>query len=1066
MVSRFPAVEKLQSAEVPQLPRDLRKIVIFVSSLTQRKEEFSDLHHNKQRGVDYVCQAAAILGLVTSTKVKVARLTPTGRVFVGMSPIEQDRRLTYAFEGSRVGAMWLEWAGVRDLRQLKGGQADEFLADCATDLSEGEEGTLAMRAGTLAAWLDQLKEARDQRDFSDIKPTRRPRPLGDLQPSVFEPGASYSLVHALVQGASRIDISTGFFTLGGFELIGDGLDDPDIRILVGGFEDDRRSAQQAAFLVRFVESIDRGIEPSRENKRGAIGQIYWRIVRGRTTIRSLDARMIERLHAKVFIFGDRAAYVTSANLTYSGLKRNIEGGHLLISEDRADDIAYLSRKFQDHWQEGIPLAEQVLRKIEESWFFQKPVSPYLAFLRALYLLYGRPREPDRVPARELAEFQKLLVQHLLGKLTERRGVLFVAPTGTGKTVMSAYIAAALWGNTIRRVLVVCNNDSLKRYWAREIQMMGIDAQIITSGRLRGKSKHPEQSLEDIDHIKKYLREDTLLIVDECHQYRTPTSKGYRAIRSLLLPDDQGARPRALLLTATPISRGLENLHALLSLTGYEERDEIKSYAAAAMEPGLVNVTLPDILRRFGIDDTTQNKRALEFPEGLRHYPHIDLELVNYDSPMLTIFDQIGRFAEIMKDYADLEEELASRLKEDGGLDEDEELTGNLRKHANLLKTLLGRRAESSPAALVRTIERLIEAVEGRDLAEEERRKLTGALEPILIEARKVMSGDVKDSKLKNLLTLLRKHRSKILVFSEYIDTANYLYEHIKSTFKGSRAVELLTGNTAKGEKRRLILEFAPEAQGGAPAKQIDVLIGTDAISEGENLQDARVLVNYDLPWTPLRLVQRLGRVDRPIAQSRRIHAYNYFPEGKQYRQLVTHWTRLEGRSVHVRDVSDAEVLISTSRDPSEYRGAPKRLYFEVAMTYRALLDAVRDQQVPTSTFLQVQLAADKELVREAEALPTGIYTARRGNAKSGLYVLVELEGEFHCLVRFSDELFVRPVDRHRFLLALKSEPDAPLAEVPSDMDTRVGAALRTWSQDLSPERRELVKMQIALWVAD
>lgn len=552
MVTRFTPVEKLRSAEVPQLPRHLGELALFVASLSRTKDEFSSYSRSRQRASDYACQSAAILGLVTSTKVTEARLTPTGRVLVGMGPLEQRRRMTYAFEGSRVGSMWLEWAGVQDLRQLKDAQAVEFLADCAADLSEGEEGTLSMRAGALAQWLRQLKAARDQWEFSDIKPTRRPRPLEELQPSVFEPGASYKLVHALVQGCSKIDISTGFFTLGGFELIGDGLDDPEIRILVGGFEEDRRSAREAAFLVRFVESIDRGLEPSREHKSGIIGQIYWRIVHGKIALRSLDVRMIERLHAKAFIFGDRAVYVTSANLTYSGLQRNIEGGHLLVHEDRAGDIAYFKRKYEEHWQAGIPLAEEVLRKIEESWFFQDPVSPYLAFLRALYLLYGRPREPDRMPARALAEFQKLLVQHLLGKLTERRGVLFVAPTGTGKTVMSAYIAAALWGSSIRRVLVVCNNDSLKRYWTREIQMMGLDAHVITSGRLRGKSKHPEQSLEDIDHVKKYLREDTLVIVDECHQYRTPSSRGYSAIRSLLLPDDERVRPQALLLTATPI----------------------------------------------------------------------------------------------------------------------------------------------------------------------------------------------------------------------------------------------------------------------------------------------------------------------------------------------------------------------------------------------------------------------------------------------------------------------------------------------------------------------------------
>jgi len=1066
MAKDRPDFSKLRSIDVPQRPRRLSKIADLVTDLTSIKERFHDFSVNEKRAADYVCQSAWILGLVTSSQIKDAHITPTGRVFVGMPRIEQYRRLTYAFEASPVGSMWLQWTNnARDLRELNGAHASAFLNECAVGLSVSSAGTLEMRANTLAAWLDQLKQARCQGDFDDIRPTRQPCRLEELRPSVFEPGGSYDLIHALVQGCSKIDIATGFFTLGGFELIADGIDNPDIRIVVGGLEREIKSSSiHAEFLVRFVDSLDRGIEPPQDVKRTTIDNLYWRIVRNKITLRSLDARMVERLHAKVFFFDDRAVYVTSANLSWSGLKKNIEGGHLLTREDRAGDIAYLSMKFEEHWGNGIPLAEEVLRKIEECWVFKGPVSPYLAFLRALHLVYGRPTVPDRVPARQLAEFQKLLVHHLLGKLAERRGVLFVAPTGTGKTVMSAYIAAALLGSMIRRVVVVCNNDSLKRYWIRELQMMGIDAHIITSGRLRGKSTHPEQSLDDIEHFKKYLKEDTLVIVDECHQYRTQKSNGYTALRSLLLPNDQHSRPHALLLTATPISRGLANLHALLSLTDYAEPPALMSYSDAAMEPGLVNVTLPDILRRFGIDDPINSKRALEFADGPRHYPHIDLELVHYDSPMSAIFNQIAELADFMKDYGDLEDELARQVSESGDLDDEDRLTGNLSKHANLLKTLLGRRAESSPRALAKTIERLIEAVQDRDLAEVERDKLTAALEPILAEARRVSSIAGADTKLENLIAVLRKHRAKVLVFSEYIDTAEYLRERLRAAFRRSRAIEVLTGNTAKGEKRRLVLGFAPDAQGGAQEQQIDILIGTDAISEGENLQDAQVLVNYDLPWTPLRLVQRLGRVDRPTTKARKVHAYNYFPAGEQYRQLVTHWTRLEGRSGIVRDVSDAEVLTSTSRNPSDYRDPPRRLYFEVTETYRDLLDAVKAQQVPTSTFLQAQLTADQELLRQAETLPAGIYTAREGGATPGLYLLLEIDGDFHCVACLADNPPVR-IDLHRFLLALRSEPDTPLDALPPDMDRRIAATLRSWAAGRDAGDDARMKLQIAFWVA-
>lgn len=1045
---------RLGPPEIPQRPRDINKIATLVIELDRIRADYPAWPANKRRTANYVCQAGHVLGLFSHRRIPQARRTATGRVLAGMERRELRRRLSYAFEGSPIGQRWLQWADVPDLRQLKDGTALEFLRECAEGLSDGEQSTLLDRATTLETWLAQFVDARTQFELADQRPTRTVCALADLRPSVFDAARPHDLVHALVQGASRIDIATGFFTLDGFSLIADGVDNPDIRVLVGGM-DEGRSAAHGEFLVNFLRSLDRGLDPPPGARRAVINDLYWKIVHGRISLRSASARESRRLHAKIYIFDRRAAFATSANLTIGGLKRHIEGGQLTVN---CEDVQYFIERFEHHWGAGVQLGDAVLRGIEASWVFQEPVRPYIAFLRALYLFYGRIRQPDRIPARQLAEFQKLIVAHMIGKFAERRGVILVSPTGTGKTVMAAHLGAALWGSQIRRVVIVCNNPSLERYWRRELQMVGIDPAIITSGRLRGKGWNPGPSLDEIDHLTEHLGEDSLVIVDECHQYRTPGKKGYDRLRSLLLPPDQTVRPYALLLTATPISRGLENVEALLNLTSYEAVPKLEEVRQAALCEGLVNVTLPDILGRFGTENPQKKTRSLEFPEGPRYYPNIQLELRRYTTGMEEIFEQLENLADELRAY----DELVGEIVE---YEEDEELTGNLGRQANLLKTLLARRAESSPRALVRTFERMLDLLETRRLAELERQRVQTLVEPILASARRIEHDSRLDPKLAELTSLVRAalQSSKVLIFTEYIDTVDYLLAHLKTELVNA-SVDALTGETTQAGRRDKLRAFAPLAQGDdAPRNPTDVLIATDAISEGENLQDAGTIVNFDLPWTPLRLVQRLGRIDRPTESPRKVCAYNFFPESDRYRTMVTHWSRLEDRSAQVKEISDTEVLRTTSRDPHALDRDVAQPYFERLSTYDELLASVKDRRLPTSAFLQVQLAATAEDQQEAEALPTGIRTARRG-AEPGLYLLLEIDGRFVCIVQRVGDLYATTVDRLIFLKALASTPDTALARLPEDLDNRIEAALDQWRAGLTSEHQEAARLQIALWV--
>jgi len=145
-----------------------------------------------------------------------------------------------------------------------------------------------------------------------------------------------------------------------------------------------------------------------------------------------------------------------------------------------------------------------------------------------------------------------------------------------------------------------------------------------------------------------------------------------------------------------------------------------------------------------------------------------------------------------------------------------------------------------------------------------------------------MCGDwnpAHDAKLAALAHLMsRKHRGeKMIVFSQFADTVRYLATQLQT-----RGINHLTGVTgATGNPTQIAWHFSPVSNDKRAQvtsdQEINVLIATDVLSEGQNLQDAAIVVNYDLPWAIIRLVQRVGRVDRIAQQAENILCYSFLP---------------------------------------------------------------------------------------------------------------------------------------------------------------------------------------------
>ena len=153
-----------------------------------------------------------------------------------------------------------------------------------------------------------------------------------------------------------------------------------------------------------------------------------------------------------------------------------------------------------------------------------------------------------------------------------------------------------------------------------------------------------------------------------------------------------------------------------------------------------------------------------------------------------------------------------------------------------------------------------------------------------------------DDKFEQLVKVLKKNpNEKILIFSEYSDTANYVGKRLKTAFpKNEKEIAVIDSSIGGGkEQGKIMYRFAPKANSsliltGEKLESIRILVSTDVMSEGTNLQDAGMVINYDIHWNFVRLIQRAGRIDR-IGQEREIiNLTSFLPDPKIESDLQLH----------------------------------------------------------------------------------------------------------------------------------------------------------------------------------
>ena len=496
------------------------------------------------------------------------------------------------------------------------------------------------------------------------------------------------------------------------------------------------------------------------------------------------------------------------------------------------------------------------------------------------LLDGNPVSAIAWPA-WLAPHQVPAAERLSAIIARHGGALLADDVGLGKSYVALAVALARqepFALIVPAVLVPQWRELLDRFGRHDVPIMTHES--LSKGVCR------------LSPTPAALRR--LVVVDEAHRFRNPETKRYRALARLAVGS------RLLLITATPIHNQVGDLlhllrlflrdHALAALgvpslrtAARRESDGSLAQAAVArlivarsrerVQSGYRGGSVAMVFPRT----TTQTVRAGPAPDRLIAQLTAgiaELQSGGSAAPLLRLM-LLRRLSSSLPAFR------AALLRHDAYLD----LAGRAAAEGRALSTrefqrCFPRAAESDIQLVLFPVLVDLPAAGAEPVGAD--RAIVARLRDLLARA------SAADPKAEALQHLLSSHPGKTIVFTDAQPTARYLLRRVRH--RRVAAVFGHAGRFASGDaaRRDVLRAFAPQAQGAAApctALETDVLIATDLLSEGLNLQDAERVVHYDLPWSPARLAQRVGRIDRLGSAHESIRTVTFLPPAHLARAL-------------------------------------------------------------------------------------------------------------------------------------------------------------------------------------
>jgi len=863
------------------------------------------------------------------------------------------------------------------------------------------------------------------------------------------------------------DFATGYLSLSGFRLLAPAMEQlQEFRLLFG-------SSRIADELARELRS-----ERFRASTRATVEQLLAFLQR--PSLHDRDAVQMRRygsgdgtgsfFHAKAFLL-DGAAIVGSSNFTANGLTGNTE----LNAVHREPPIVRdFGNWYERMWNapESVDCKDELIATLQRSQFGDYPYTPHEIYIKTLYEYFkdDLDREAAVDPARsvvELAAFQNEAFQKAQRILRRYHGVMIADSVGLGKTYVGKKLLELFAYYQRQRAVIVCPAQ-LRPMWQRQIDESRIAATIIGMEEL-GQRDFPVARYSDAEFV----------LVDESHNFRNPQAQRYGNLSRILA---SGEPKRVVLLTATPINNGLWDLYHQIALwtrgnDGYFREAGIRSLrgyfkeaeGAGGTGGALFNLLEEVVIRRtrhfieehYG--EVTLNDQPLRFP----HRAPLRTIRYNLADTYSGLFERITTTIEELELPA-YNPERYIRTPATG--DKLQALTnGNI---VGLLKTNLLKRFESSVVAFRRSVHRLRdyqarfweylqqgkllhsgahrrilrleedddgtgldELLQNLEITEPERYRLDeiahhvqhdlNLLDAIIAQIDPLTAA--ADNKLQAFKHELRNlDGQKVIVFSYYKDTIRFLYEQLRADPEiHNRSMAMLSSDVPSHERQRVIERFAPRSSKArelvGSADEIDLLIATDVLSEGQNLQDAGYLINYDLHWNPTRMIQRNGRIDRLGSPHEEITIANIFPDA-ELETLLKLVQRIQAKLSAINETIglDASVLgeLVTPRTFNTLRELAAG--DDSSLVYWAQVSELAGNEMMRQQLLAYLREYGATLVQE---LPGGIHSSLKRGQRQGVY----------AYYRYRDRHFWRFYDtRQRYVSDSRFEIHELIRSTPSE----------------------------------
>ena len=905
----------------------------------------------------------------------------------------------------------------------------------------------------------------------------------------------------------QFDIATGYFEIGAL-LAMDGrwqqLDG--IRILMGS-ETTRRTRKELLNAVR--DEVREKLNQSMEVEKGpnpflkGVEAIAEALKSGKITCCVYDE---DKFHAKAYITHSRIdvvgsqALVGSSNFTKPGLTRNVE---LNVQIQSSREVNQLQEWYEEHWELGKDITEDVLEIIERQIRVYRPFDVYAKalqeFFRGHELTANEWDESESRMFPQLDQYQKEAYWALLKIARQHGGGFLCDGVGLGKTFVGLMLVERLVLHEDKRVMLLAPKGAKEGVWEPHIRRWlphiggvggGADfsnLSVFSHTDLSRGGEYPER-------MRRMAELADVVIIDEAHHFRNRGTRGgeeklpsrYWQLFDLMNPE---RRPKRLfMLTATPINNRLTDFRHMIELFTQEEDQWFARTLGINSLKGHFRQLEKQYRDRSGrdSDDVTDDMREVELTlasddifrelvvQRSRSYAG---ESQKREKGNATMFPkraspQVAEYS-IRKTYGHLLQEFDKAFERNNPLftlamyyplgwytgdrseiDEFEFAENRQKQVVGLIRTGFLKRFESSMPAFQLSCDRLLrklmafvevhsetdgekgrferwkaqhhevlgyarqqslliqpdedeseadedlippELLKDVELLEREKFDVPEMLNETFLDMSQLATFLLEtsrwetkhDDKLKKLIRLLNSKElvgEKVLIFTEFADTARYLANQLKK--EGFEDVFAVDSGT-KLNRAEVIRRFAPYYNDSSSpelaekgVRETRILISTDVLSEGLNLQDATKMINYDIHWNPVRLMQRIGRVDRRMdpAIEERIKADH--PERAESRGRIRYWNFLPPEELNeiltlFQRVTDKVLVISKTfgiegrkllRPDDNYD--PVR---EFNHAYEGTRSAVEDMHLE----FQQLLRDDPELEKRLNLLPGALFSGRK-----------------------------------------------------------------------------------------